>query len=83
MTNFLAEEITKLGLEVVTAKSRAGHILGARFPDGLPPGLMESLRSRNVFVSVRGNAVRIAPHVYNNQQDLEKTVAAIKSSLGN
>ena len=41
--------------------------------------LKNELQAANVYVSYRGNAVRIAPNVYNDAADLEQLVAVFKS----
>jgi selenocysteine lyase/cysteine desulfurase len=36
------------------------------------------LQQNNVFVSRRGNAIRISPHLYNNSADMEALVHCFK-----
>jgi len=35
------------------------------------------LRERGVYVAFRGNAIRIAAHVYNNEADVDRLVGAL------
>ena len=70
LTAKLASGAIELGLNVVPAEKRAGHILGLRFPKGLPEGILERLAEKNAFVSIRGSAIRVSPHLYNNEQDI-------------
>jgi selenocysteine lyase/cysteine desulfurase len=52
-------------------RDRAGHMFGVRVPPGTSlPKLVEELKRRDVHVSVRGNSVRVSPHVYNTPEDL-------------
>ena len=44
---------------------------------GLPPELLTRLASRKVFVSVRGSSIRITPHLYNSEADIDRLVAAL------
>jgi selenocysteine lyase/cysteine desulfurase len=37
--------------------------------------LKENISSKNIFVSFRGQAIRIAPNVYNSKEDIEKLVS--------
>ena len=39
--------------------------------------LGERLRERKVFVSIRGSAIRVSPHVYNDQADIEALIGAL------
>src|SRR5690606_5697481 len=63
MTDRIAQRAGALGLIASPAGRRAGHFLGLRFPGGLPQGLPERLAASNVFVSVRGDSLRVTPHL--------------------
>jgi selenocysteine lyase/cysteine desulfurase len=57
---------------------RAGHIIGLRLPGGKDPEKVKDMLLRNkIYVSFRGNAIRIAPNVYNNERDLKKLVRVL------
>jgi len=43
---------------------------------------LESLSKEQVFVSIRGESMRVSPHLFNNLQDLEKLFAILKHQLG-
>ncbi len=72
LTLHLADAATDLGLDVAPPAYRAGHYLGIRFPGGAPPPLVARLREAQVHVSVRGNALRVSPHLYNTTADLDR-----------
>jgi len=77
LTGQIAERAKKLGLSIAPAKFHAGHLIGIRFPGGVPAALIERLKAEKIFVSVRGNAIRIAPHLYNSKADVEKLFAVL------
>src|SRR5690349_7533814 len=52
-----------LGIDSVAAHRRAGHYLGLRF--AIPPDLPARLAAEHVHVSVRGQAMRVTPHLWN------------------
>lgn len=81
MTEQLADRAAALGLTALPAHLRSPHILGLRFPDGPPRGLLEKLARNKVYVSLRGDSVRVSPHVYNNEQDLDKLIASLKAVM--
>ena len=54
------------------AQMRAGHLLGIRFADGVPDTLIDRLAQNKIYVSVRGNSIRISPHLYNTAEDIDK-----------
>ena len=72
-----ARSTSKLGLESLDAERRAGHFLGLRFPQAFPEGLQDALRHARVYVSVRGDSLRVTPHLYNNDADVDQDDHAI------
>ncbi len=81
MTADISARAESLGLEVLDESLRAPHILGLRFPQGLPADLLSRLAEGRVFVSVRGDSVRVAPHLYNNQADIERFFEALEKVI--
>jgi selenocysteine lyase/cysteine desulfurase len=77
----LAVRAASLGLQCLDAGQRAGHFLGLRFARGVPETLLQELRNSNVYVSVRGNTLRITPHVYNNDTDVERLMHALERAI--
>jgi len=75
----LETESRKLGFQPIPAEARAPHLMGIRFTGADPMALAEKLRAKKIFASVRGTAVRISPHVYNTDQDIERLLAALRS----
>jgi selenocysteine lyase/cysteine desulfurase len=69
MTASIVADAEPLGFSAVPGARRAGHYLGLRRVGGLPAGLPERLSAARVFASVRGDALRITPHLYNTAQD--------------
>jgi selenocysteine lyase/cysteine desulfurase len=77
----IAGRAAALGLECLDSKQRAGHFLGLRFPGGIPGGLLDALRKARVFVSVRGDTLRITPHVYNDDADADRLIHALERAI--
>ena len=72
-----------LGCDVEDEAWRAPHILGVRLPAGLDAAaLARELDRRRVSVSVRGRALRVAPHLYNDADDLAALVEGVRAGLG-
>jgi selenocysteine lyase/cysteine desulfurase len=78
LTSFIAREAEALGCSVLAADRRVGHMLGIRFPGGFPSGLPERLAAERVYVSVRGDAIRVSPHVYNSEPDAERLIEVVR-----
>ncbi|ANK80997.1 MAG: aminotransferase [Rhizobiales bacterium NRL2] len=77
----IAARAARLGLSSPPDASRAPHFLGLGFPEALPPGLVEALAARNVHVSVRGQSMRVTPHLYNNNDDVARLMDALGAVL--
>jgi selenocysteine lyase/cysteine desulfurase len=64
------------GVAVPDAATRAPHILSLRLPRGMPEQLIDRLAAENVHVAPRVGRVRISPHVYNDEEDVDRFVTA-------
>ena len=72
------ERMRSLGFEVADEGERAANLFGVKLPAGLDPEVCRSqLAQRKIYVSVRGSAVRVSPHVFNDEGDLELLTDAL------
>jgi len=78
-TDYIAEELTGNLITPLARNLRAPHYLGLRFSGGVPAGLAASLAEDNIYVSVRGPAMRVTPHLYSTQKDISRLIMALKS----
>jgi selenocysteine lyase/cysteine desulfurase len=74
LTARLADGLRGRNLSVPEAKVRAPHILSLVFRDGMPKGLIEALAAENVYVAQRLGRMRISPHVYNDESDIDRFI---------
>jgi selenocysteine lyase/cysteine desulfurase len=70
-------EARALGLAISSAPARGPHLLGIELPRETAVRAFTTLRERGVYVAFRGNAIRIAAHVYNNDADVDRLIAAL------
>lgn len=80
-TRDIVAKVAPLGLEAPPENLRAGHFLGLRVPGGIPDKLLPALAKENIFVSVRGDSIRVTPHLYNNIEDADRLVEMLKRLL--
>jgi hypothetical protein len=78
VTARIADEARAIGSVAAPEALRAKHLIGLRFPDGPPAGLVEELRAQKVFVSVRGRTVRIAPHLCCSEAVVDRLIGALR-----
>ncbi len=86
LTERIAEGLRRIGVAVPDRKLRAPHILSLGFENhgpkgGIPAGLVEELASDDVYVAARLGRMRISPHVYNDEIDADRFVAALARRL--
>jgi selenocysteine lyase/cysteine desulfurase len=48
----------------------------------MPAGLIERLAAESIYVAPRLGRMRISPHVYNDEEDVDRFVAALGHVLG-
>jgi selenocysteine lyase/cysteine desulfurase len=81
LTDDIANRALAAGYLVAPAEQRAKHMLGIRFRGGLPKKLPAALAQANVYVSLRGDTVRVSPYLYNTSADIDRLFAAIASAI--
>ena len=58
---------------------RAHHLMGLQLPAGTSgEALLSELHARNVYVSLRGNNIRISLNVFNDDTDVRELIEALK-----
>jgi selenocysteine lyase/cysteine desulfurase len=68
-------------VQVPDERFRAPHILSLGFTGGMPPDLMKILMGQQIYVAPRLGRMRISPHVYNDDADVDRFIAAMKQAL--
>ena len=68
------------GFEITAADARAPHFQGAHLPATDPRKLAAHLIDNGVYASVRGDNLRVAPHLYTDDEDLARLEDALRGS---
>lgn len=71
----------EFGIDSVPSDRRAGHYLGLRFRGGVPGDLLAQLAAEHVYVSVRGAAMRVTPHLWTTDADVERLFAVLQRAV--
>ena len=81
LTGRLADGLRGNNIAIPDARVRAPHILSLGFPDGMPAGLVERLAAENVYAAPRLGRLRISPHVYNDEADVDRFVEVFRKVM--
>lgn len=77
LTDHAAEGARESGYSVLPREQRLGHMIGIRMPNGIPATTLRELAAARIYVSVRGDAIRVAPHLYNDAADIDRFLAVL------
>ena len=77
----IADVLESQGFQTTQAIDRAPHFQGARLPDVDPRALAQRLSENRVFASVRGENLRIAPHLYTDDEDIVRFADVLGEAL--
>jgi len=80
-TDAIADRAREIGLVVAPGHARAPHLIGISKPGGFPKELPNLLAQEKVFVSFRGESIRIAPHLYTNEEEIERLFSVLRKAL--
>ena len=79
LTDRLAEGLANTGVRVIDRKLRAPHLLSLAFPKGMAPDLPKKLAAESVYAAPRLGRLRISPHVYNDEEDVDRFVEVFRT----
>lgn len=81
LTQGFLDQVRVLGYRVEDEAWRTAHLMGVRLPSEVQlDTLSAALEAHNVAVSVRGDAVRVSPNVYNDEADMAALLQALKQA---
>lgn len=80
-TDEIADRAQRLGLATPPADARAPHMLGLELPPEAARRVAAALTDARAIASLRGSSLRIAPHLHNNQEDVDRLLNAVGSTL--
>lgn len=81
LTNKIEERSQQYGFVTPGKDNRVGHMIGAIIPECNPSVLDKELKQNQVYVSFRGSGIRVAPHLYNEMNDIEKLFQVLAKAL--
>ncbi len=72
-------QLTDAGFWIEDPAYRGHHLFGIRLPQNINQDkVVEALKKNKIAVSFRGDAIRVAPHVYNSEAEMNKLASVLK-----
>ena len=83
ITDYLINKLQDLNIEILSPieerKFRSGIVVFKPNQRKKPANIVAELQKRErIIVSARGKGIRVSPHFYNNEEDIDKLVTALK-----
>lgn len=73
------KELRSAGFFIEDEKYRSNHLFGIYLPEGMrTSAVKQALEEKRIYVSTRGASVRVSPHLYNTEEDIEALVQVLK-----
>ena len=79
LTDHLIESVKSLGLKLQTPEEPQYRSGVVNFKIDNPKEVAESLNRKGIIVSARAHGLRVSPHFYNTEQEIDKLVEEIKN----
>ena len=79
LTDSICERLRGIGANIVSVRedNRLSGIVAVEVPRKDPNVVRKMCRHRGVIVNCRAGRLRVSPHAYNNDEDIDRLIAAI------
>jgi selenocysteine lyase/cysteine desulfurase len=80
----LAGALGESPFQIAPASDRGAHMFGIRLPAEAASRsqvIVEELKRRDVYVSLRGTSIRVSPHVYSTPDDMSALAEALLATM--
>ena len=81
-TDHLANALQDIGLSPMGRDQRAPHYLGVSFPKAPPDDILARLAAEDIYVSIRGDFMRVTPHLFVTDKDMSRFITRLAYHLG-
>jgi selenocysteine lyase/cysteine desulfurase len=78
LTSRVEKGALRAGAEALRRSDRVGHLIAIRPRRGVGDDLVSALAAARVYVSVRADALRVAPHVFNTEADIDRLMGVVR-----
>jgi cysteine desulfurase/selenocysteine lyase len=82
LTDHLIDSVEDLGLKLQTPQEKPCRSGIVNFKTNRPQKLVEKLTKKGIVVSARSNGMRVAPHYYNTEEEIDRLLEEVKKAEG-
>jgi cysteine desulfurase/selenocysteine lyase len=82
LTDCLIDSVKDMGLELQTPEEKQCRSGIVNFKIGQPQRVVEKLNRKDIVVSARARGIRVSPHFYNTEEEIDKLTEEIKKLMG-
>ena len=82
LTDLIEEKARERDITTIPKERRARHMIGLMLGPDAPDDLATRLMGQGVYVSVRGPSVRVSPHLYNTESDIDRFFDVLERVAG-
>jgi cysteine desulfurase/selenocysteine lyase len=80
LTDHVIDSAKDLGLKLQTPEEKSCRSGIVNFKVSKPLKLVERLRKKKIVVSARAQGIRVSPHYYNSEEELDKLMDEVKKA---
>ena len=78
----MLDRLLDAGYRISPPPGRANHLFGIRLPEQVDAdSLRDRLNKEKIIVSWRGDAMRVAPNIYNTQAEMDRFAEALLNEV--
>lgn len=72
LVQYIIEKADSCGFAHTAAEFCSDNMVGVTLPPNVSTDLADALKSEKVYINIRGRSIRLAPHVYNDKEEINR-----------
>ncbi len=81
LIDYILNKADQYGFSHTSVKHCSDNMLGVTLPPSVSPNLADVLNKEKVYIAVRGDRIRLAPHVYNNREEIDRLFQVLSKHI--
>jgi selenocysteine lyase/cysteine desulfurase len=81
LTNIIYKKALELNISVLPTSQRAPHFIGLEMDNSKANQVKDVMLKNDISISVRNGNIRVTPHIYNDEQDINTFLEVLSQSI--